>query len=551
MKNATRSLLIRNGAVVDGTGRPAFAGHLLVRGDRILAVFQSGESCPTDADAVIDASGMVVAPGFIDMHSHADWVLPGSDHDLATKCLPEQGITTVVGGNCGFSPAPVSEKIRATLAMPQFKLLNDRPLDFQWRSFHDFLERIAAARPIVNTAHQVGHATLRLAWAGLHEKRLSDDALDNCREALMRAFDEGACGLSLGLGYEPGMHAPLDEVASFCRTAATAGKPVSVHLKALSRISPCYPATDVSAHNVRALKEMVRIARHTGVRLQISHLIFVGRRSWSTVDQCLEIIEDAREDGVDVRFDAFPYTFGNTAIQAVLPYWFLAGWPATGRSSFARLRLRLEMAAGFRLVGFSWADFQVMDAVADGWEALNGRRLDAIAREWGVSPFHAMLRLCEATQGQAVILFHAYSGEPGNEAALDQVVSHDLCLFETDAFTRYGGWPNPAALGAFPKILGQYVRRRRLFSLENAVRRMTSDAAERFRLPDRGCLKPGKKADIVVFDPETIDETPGAPGKPAGKPKGIREVFINGVLAVQDGKYIPGVRTGEVIAGRA
>ncbi|MFZ2629989.1 MAG: amidohydrolase family protein [Desulfosalsimonadaceae bacterium] len=543
-----KTLLIQNGLVIDGTGSPAFPGHVLISDDRIESVFHAGEACPP-ADAVIDIGGLAVAPGFIDMHSHTDWVLPGKDHDLVMKCLPEQGITTVVGGNCGFSPAPVSDKMRPILSMPHFKLLNDRPLDYQWASFHDFLNRTADARPIVNAAHQVGHATLRLAWAGMHEKRLSDDALDNCLEALMMAFDEGACGLSFGLGYEPGMHAPMDEVAFFCRAAATAGKPVSVHLKALSRLSPCYSATDLSPHNVRALKEMIHIAQKTGVRLQVSHLIFVGRKSWSTAPQCLTLIEDVRKEGVDIAFDAFPYTFGNTTINAVLPYWFLAGLPESHRSPWARMRLKIELAAGFRLVGFSWRDFQVMDAVADGWQALNGCRMDEIARKWRMSPFQAMLRISEATEGQAVMLFHAYSGEPGNETALDRVLAHDLCLFETDAFTRYGGYPNPAALGAFPKMLGQYVRQRRLFSLENAVRRMTSDSANRFNLRDRGTLAIGKKADVVVFNPETINETPAAGGKPAGKPKGIVHVFINGTVVVKDGSYIPGVRAGRMIRG--
>jgi len=543
-----KTLLIKNGTVVDGTGSPAFAGHVLIHDDRIKSLFYKGETLPP-ADMVIDAAGLAVAPGFIDMHSHADWVLPREDHEQAMKCLPEQGITTIVGGNCGFSPSPVSDIMRSLIGTPHFKFFNDRPLDFRWQSFHDFLDRIDEARPIVNSAHQVGHATLRLARAGMHEKRLSDEAVDNCLESLMKAFDEGACGLSFGLGYEPGMYASLDELSSFCRAAAKADKTVSVHLKAFSRLSPCYPATDFSPHNVRALKEMIHIAKKTGVRLQISHLIFVGRKSWSSAEQCLELIEDAREYGVDIRFDAFPYTFGNTTINAVLPYWFLAGLPGTYHSPWALMRLKIELAVGFRLVGFSWRDFQVMDAVADDWQDINGYRMDEIARKWRMSPFQAMLKISRDTQGQAVMMFHAYSGEPGNEAVLDQVLAHDLCLFETDAFTRYGGYPNPAALGTFPKILGQYVRQRRLFSLENAVRRMTSDSAGRFNIRDRGTLAPGKKADVVVFDAETIGVPSAADAERAGKPLGIVHVLINGTVVVKDGSYMPGVRAGQIIRG--
>ena len=209
--------------------------------------------------------------------------------------------------------------------------------------------------------------------------------------------------------------------------------------------------------------------------------------------------------------------------------------------------LRAELALGFKLVGFSFQDFQIMDAGVDKWKDLNGYRVTEIAREWGMSPFDAVLKLSEESQGQTVVLFHSYSGEPGKEAVLENVLKNELCLFETDAFTRYRGYPNPAAVGTFPKILGQYVRDRRLFSMENAIQRMTGLSAERFDIKDRGVLAAGKKADVVVFDPETISETPAKDNLPAGRPKGICHVFINGQHVVENGEYKSGVRAGEVI----
>ena len=538
-------LLLKNGWIIDGTGKKSFSGHVLISRDRIESILETQEL--PEADMVIDVTGKIISPGFIDMHSHADWVLPGEDHDLAMQCIPEQGITTTIGGNCGFSPAPISENMRQLLNTPHFELMNDRPLDYCWDSFEQYLDHVEQARPIVNTAHQVGHASLRLGAADLHRRLLSEKETGTCLKNLEQCFEQGACALSFGLGYEPGMYAPIEELEAFCRVAASADKPVTVHLKALSRMSPTYPPYYFKSHNVRALKEMIAIARKTGVRLQVSHLIFVGRNTWSTAGQCIRMIENERARGMDIKFDAFPYTFGNTTINAFLPSWFLGRLPQAYVSRWAKKVLRAELALGFKLVGFSFQDFQIMDARVDKWKDLNGYRVTEIAREWGMSPFDAVLKLSEESQGQTVVLFHSYSGEPGKEAVLENVLKNELCLFETDAFTRYRGYPNPAAVGTFPKILGQYVRDRRLISMENAIQRMTGLSAERFGIKDRGVLAAGKKADVVVFDPETISETPAKDNLPAGRPKGIRHVFINGRHVVENGEYISGVRAGEVI----
>jgi len=451
--------LLKNGIVIDGTGKKGFCGHVLIEDDRIKTVFTEKEPLPS-ADTVLDAAGKVVAPGFIDMHSHSDWVLPLEDHDIALRCLLEQGVTTIVGGNCGFSPAPVTERTRRLLKTDFFNLMVDRPLNYRWSGMGEFLDQVAENQPVVNTAHLVGHSSIRFAHADTRRGGLTDNETAECLKALERCLDEGACGLSFGLGYDPGMYSPIEELEAFCRVAAKAGKPVTVHIKALSRISPTYPPTDLRPHNLRALKEMIHIAQRAGVRLQISHLIFVGRRTWSTADACLELIETAAGRGLDVMFDAFPYTFGNTTVNAVLPYWFLAKLPQMYHSRWARLLLRIELAVGFRLLGFGYKDFQMMDAVSDSWSDLNGKRFDEIARQWKTSPFNALLKLSETSQGQALALLHTYSGEPGNESALKKVLAHERCLFQTDALIRYGGYPNPAALGgkAHDRRLGKTVQ---------------------------------------------------------------------------------------------
>ncbi|MEZ4550553.1 MAG: amidohydrolase family protein, partial [Desulfobacterales bacterium] len=171
-------LLLKNGWIIDGTGKKSFSGHVLISRDRIESVLETQEL--PEADMVIDVTGKIISPGFIDMHSHADWVLPGEDHDLAMQCIPEQGITTTIGGNCGFSPAPISENMRQLLNTPHFELMNDRPLDYCWDSFEQYLDHVEQARPIVNTAHQVGHASLRLGAADLHRRLLSEKETSSC-----------------------------------------------------------------------------------------------------------------------------------------------------------------------------------------------------------------------------------------------------------------------------------------------------------------------------------------------------------------------------------
>lgn len=539
------TLLIKSGKVIDGTGKTGFEGHLLLRDDKIDSVFQAGEALP-ESDAVIDANGCVIAPGFIDMHSHGDWLLPQENHQAVMNCMLEQGVTTLVTGNCGYSPAPVKQETIGS--MEAFaSLMMDKPFDYTWTSVGDFFDQMDAAGPALNMAMQIGHASARFFSANTLQGSMPQTELQNCLDTVERAFDEGACGLSFGLGYDPGMYSPLEELEAFCGVAAKKEKPVTVHLKALSKMSPCYPLTYLKPHNIRALKEMIDVAKKTGIRLQLSHFIFVGRNSWSTASECLDIVDNARREGLDVMIDAFPYTCGNTTINAPMPYWFLATLPKGYDSKLARMRLRLELEFGFRLVGFIYKDFQVMDSGVDGWEDLNGLRIPEIAEKWHTSSFDAMLRLSQMSGGGALMLFHAYSGEPGNEKPLESVLSHDLCLFETDVILKSRGHSNPAATGTFPRILGKYVRDKKLLNLEDAVHRMTGASAQRFGIKNRGTLSPGNAADVVLFDPETISDTPPAGREPAGRPKGITHVFLNGRNVVKDGLAVDNTRAGRMI----
>jgi len=531
------TLLFKNGIIVDGTGKDSFPGHVLVEKDKIAAVFRESEDLPP-AEKEIDATGYIISPGFIDMHSHSDWIIPHSWSKNLLKHSLEQGITTIVGGNCGFSPAPVTNESKKFLDDFLSHLLAEEPFDYKWHSMREYLDCMEENPPVINIAELVGHVALRYCVAGNSRKKMSSNELKESLELTKTSLDEGACGLSFGLGYEPGMFCDTDELEAFCNVAAKAGKPVTVHMKALSKISPVYPPTYMKPHNIRALKEMITIAEKTGVKLQLSHFIFVGRHSWHLADQGLELVEQAVNNGVDVMVDAFPYTCGNTTINVVFPYWFLDSLPEGHTSFWKRLRLKIELEVGFRLVGFIYKDFKIMDAVADKFKDLNGLTILEVSKKWNTTPFQAMLRLSRETDGDALMLFSTYSGDEKNQDVLEKVLSYDQCLFETDAILRSRGYPNPASMGTFPKILGEYVRNKNLFSLENAIMRMTSKSAERFSIKDRGRIEPGMAADIVVFDPDKISDKINAHTGIPEKPDGIRYVFVNGQKMVHEGEFM-------------
>lgn len=538
------TLLIKSGRIIDGTGKESFDGHILIRSGVIADIIPPGSE-PPRADAVMDVSGYAVSPGFIDMHSHSDWVLPLDDHHLLLACLLEQGITTVVAGNCGFSPAPYNPL--APSGASAIDPLLERPLDFTWRTMGQFLDTLEEHKPAVNIAELAGHSAVRMACARTRRGALTRKELAVCLDAVRKSFDEGACGLSFGLGYDPGMYSPLEEIEAFCRVAAEYSRPVTVHLKALSILSPTYPLTTLKAHNLLALQEMIGIAGKTGIRLQLSHLIFVGRRSWGSSKKAVKMVEHARSQGIDVMFDAFPYTCGNTTVNVVLPFWFLAKTPQAYRNRVSRMHLQAELEAGFALLGFTYRDFQVMNPAIPNAEGLAGLTIPQIARKWDMTPFDAYLRLSEESRGSALMLFHTYSGEPGKQEAIERVLSHDLCMFETDAVIRSTGYPNPAAKGTFPRILGPLVRDRKLFSLEQAVHRSTLASAQRFGIRDRGIIAQGKAADLVIFDPSAVSDTPPEGIEPAGRPRGIIHVLINGAHVVRNGTYTGLARSGRVL----
>ncbi|MFZ5595395.1 MAG: N-acyl-D-amino-acid deacylase family protein [Bacillota bacterium] len=550
-------LLIKNGTIVDGTGTPAFKGDLGVKDGVISAVIPASGDNPSKFDGsnckrVLDAEGLVVCPGFIDIHSHTDWVLPLKDHPSIVKPLLEQGITTLVGGNCGFSPAPlVPNSENYDYIMSQLKrtviLSAQQMLDFQWTSMDSFMNYLEKSGIAMNLAMLTGHGVLRILLLGNRYSYPGKDKMNEMERIIASSFEDGSYGLSLGLGYEPGIFVEMRELEDLARLVKKHDRILTVHNKALSKISGAYPLKPFDEdHNIKSLGEMIELAEKTGIKIQISHLLFVGSKTWPGCDRALEMIDRARERGVDIAFDSFAHKAGNTTIYVVYPAWFLERIPKSFRSTLSRTRLRIEVFFMVRLLGFGLEDTQLLWGGLPELEKFNGMFFTDIAREMNCSVFDAYLKISEMSDGNATCLYHKYSGDENDESAYIKVLKHPLNTVETDALLSTRGVQNPAAFGTFPRVIQRYHKELKVISLEEAIAKMTGNSAKRIGLKNRGLLKAGNWADITIFDYNEIRDNT-TPLRTEEKPSGIRHVFINGTEVVTDGNYTGGIKAGRVL----
>ena len=541
-------LVVTNGTVVDGTGQPGFRADLGIQDGRIVAVIGgpglSGEE-------TLDASGLVVAPGFIDIHSHLDWDLCHPAHDQIQAPIVLQGITTAVTGNCGVTPAPVTGH-SATVLESRLAGRSD-VASCEWRSLNDFLDILEQDGVLLNAAALVGHSTLRYGVMG--KRAEGDDATPEEIEAMCdlarEAMREGAFGLSTGLGYSPGRYASTQELLRVLQSTAEEGGLHASHLRSYRNVSPAYcPMILGEPHNVLAVREQLELARRTGVRLQLAHLVFHGRQTWPTYPIVLDDIERAADEGVDVAFDSYAHTFGNTTIKVNFPNWFLTDFENNIDNPRVLEQVRREISFMFDSLGRGYQDILLMRAGVPELAEFEGLDFATIGHQLDMSQFEAYAHVARVSEGTAYIRQYTYSGEADgeDEEPLRAVISHRLCAFNTDASVPPlgRGQINPAAYGTFPRLLGRYSRDLGLFSLEEVIRRMTSFAAEHIGLADMGRIAPGYWGDLVLFDPETVDDQTTLE-RPDASPTGIEAVLISGHLVAQNGKIVSDKRWGRVL----
>jgi len=524
---------LKNGLIVDGTGKKGAVGDVLIKGAKIEAVSHN----PIKIDcATLDCTGKVIAPGFIDAHSHMDWLLPIPGQADLKSPFTAQGCTTFVAGNCGWAAAGYRKDSRHKRdsrpdLFPEFEIT--------WDSMAGYFAHLRKVGMSHNLVTMAGQGSTRRSIRGSDPSPLSPAELKELLTLLGEAMDQGANGVSLGLQYSPGIFATPEELKQVARLVAKKDKILTVHARAYSAVAPGYELKPFGTpHNALALKEMIDLARETGVRVQYSHLIFAGKISHKTYGLCLKMIDQAIADGIDIMFDTYPYHCGNTGLTVVLPKWFREGLPGSYRDPEALKRLRTEIAALSNLVGLGYGDIQITYAEDPALRKHNGAFLADIAQKRGKAPFEMAMEFCE--KGGAWVLLHKYS----NMEIVEALMKHPAALFMTDAVPAK--WlRNPAGTGSFPLFL-QYARDRKLISLEQAVRKMTGATAERFRIKDRGFVRKGLAADITVFDYKAVKDNTTLTDydKP---PTGVEAVFINGKQVKKDGKVDGSANAGGLV----
>src|SRR5262245_60243384 len=516
-------LKIEGGTVVDGTGTVGGRADVGVRDDAIVAI---GNLSREPASRRLHAAGKIVAPGFIDVHSHSDWRLWGNRR---AESKIRQGVTTEVVGNCGFSPAPASSEFLDDLR--SFALYIPRGMDFRWRSVGEYLRAYDAEGTALNVIQLVGHGTLRVAAMGFAQRSPEAAELRRMQGWLAAAMEDGAWGLSTGLIYAPGSYAATEEIVALAKVAARHRGIYASHIRG------------EGATLLEAVGEAIRVGREADIAVQVSHLKAAGRPNWGKVAEALALIDEANADGLDVAADAYPYTASSTTLRTLLPDWALAGGMEAMlgrlRDSEARARIRKELEAPATGQGLldrvGWDN--IMVASCAHRPDVEGKRLSRIAEERGVDPVEAALELIVDEGGKGyMILFQL------DERDLRQALAHPRVMIGSDgsALAPYGelgtGKPHPRSYGTFPRVLGEYTREQRVLSLAQAIHKMTGQPARRLGLRDRGVLRVGARADIVVFDARRVADV-ATYEDPHRYPEGIEHVIVNGRSVIRDGQH--------------
>lgn len=495
--------LLKNGLIVDGAGGEPYRADVLILDGRIDAIGVLGE---VEEAGVFDCSGSIVAPGFIDAHSHSDLQLLENRGDKLA-----QGVTAEVVGNCGFSSFPAAPDRSALHEFANGIFCGSD--DWGWPSAKEYLALVLERCSIASVGALVGHGTLRIAVAGPRQGPLEATLVARMEAILDECLSAGACGFSTGLMYAPGSSAPLEELDALCRVVARHGKIYATHMRSYA------------AGLVDSVLEQIGIARRAGCRLQISHLQAVGPANWHLQQRAIEEMEKAAHQGVDIAFDCYPYTAGSTVLTQLLPQWTLDGGIPAMLQRLSDSAMRRQIAREVREgVAQRWCDIFIASAGRN--QALIGRHLAGLAEERGREPEETMIDLILEESGIINIVSFNQS-----EENLRQSLTHPLSNIISDGF-YVKGRPHPRLFGTFPTLLGEVCRNRSWMSLPEAVHKITARPARRFGFGGRGLLQPGYHADIVVVDPDAVG-SPATYENPEVAPSGIRYVFREGNLLKQ------------------
>ena len=522
-------VIMKNGYLIDGTSNPWFEADIGIKNGKVLEI---GDLSSEDANRIIDAKGFVVCPGFIDMHSHSDYSLlvnPKAESKI------RQGVTTEVNGNCGDSPAPIEG-----LTAEAVEEAKEYKLDIDWSTLGEYLDRLAKQGIALNVAQLVGHGTIRNAVMGYKNMPPTSEELGEMKALVVQAMRDGAFGLSTGLFYPPCCFAKTDEIIELCRIVVKYGGIYTSHIRGEG--DPL----------IEAVAEAIEIGEKANIPVEISHHKACGIENWGKVKKTLRMIEEARSRGVDITCDVYPYEACGTDLVSMVPTWAHEGGVDKLRERLRdpknRERIRKEMLAGLpnwesSVKQSGWGKIKVI-----GWKEhkeFEGKTLAEIAELKNVDSFDLTFDLIMKKESPELVEFAM------SEEDVSDVIKHPLSMVGSDgwAIAPYGvlgeSKTHPRSYGTYPRILGKYVREEKTLSLEEAIRKMASLPAQKLGLRDRGMIREGMWADVVVFNPKTVmDEATYE--YPHRYPEGIEYVLVNGEIVIDKRKHT-GALPGKIL----
>jgi N-acyl-D-amino-acid deacylase len=527
-------LVIRDADVVDGSGASAYRADVVIDNGRIASIVQEAAAAGCqrpDVRRELDAEGLTLSPGFIDMHAHSDLALL-RDPDHSAKAA--QGVTLEVLGQDGLSYAPVDDRTLEEVrrAITGWNGYGD-DIDLDWRSVGEYLDRLDRGIA-VNAAYLIPQGTVRALAVGWEDREATPEELDRMRQLVAEGMEQGAVGMSSGLTYTPGMYAKDAELTELCRVVASYGGYYCPHHRSYG------------AGALQAYEEMVALTREAGCPLHLAHATMNFGVNKGRAPELLALLDDALAAGADISLDTYPYTPGSTTLAALLPSWASEGGPEeilkrlADQESAERIRHHLEVvgADGCHGVPIEWDTIEISGVTRPGLRDHVGRTVQESADLRGEAPWVTARRLLLDDRLGSTILQHV-----GHEENVRAIMRHPVHTGGSDGILQ-GSKPHPRAYGTFPQYLGRYVRELGVLSLEECVAHLTARPAARLRLPDRGLVREGYKADLVLFDPATV-----AAGStfenPRVLPTGIPYVLVDGRFVIEDG------RRTDVLAGRA
>ncbi|MFF4798376.1 amidohydrolase family protein [Streptomyces sp. NPDC001351] len=527
-------LVIRDADVVDGSGEPAYRADVVVDGGRIVSIVKEAAAAGCQrpkARRELDAEGLVLSPGFIDMHAHSDLALL-RDPDHSAKAA--QGVTLEVLGQDGLSYAPVDDRTLAEVrrAITGWNGYGD-DIDFDWRSVGEYLDRLDQGIA-VNAAYLIPQGTVRMLAVGWEDREATPQELDRMRQLVAEGLEQGAVGMSSGLTYTPGMYAKDAELTELCRVVAEYDGYYCPHHRSYG------------AGALEAYEEMVALTRRAGCSLHLAHATMNFGVNEGRAPELLSLLDEALAAGADISLDTYPYTPGCTTLVAMLPSWASEGGPEAILKRLAddetaeRIRHHMEVvgADGCHGVPIEWDTIEISGVADAGLADFVGRTILRSAEARGEAPWATARHLLLADRLGSTILQHV-----GHEENVRAIMRHRVHTGGSDGILQ-GTKPHPRAYGTFPQYLGRYVRELGVLSLEECVAHLTSRPAARLRLPDRGLVREGYRADLVLFDPRTV-AAGSTYENPRTLPTGIPYVLVDGRFVIEDG------RRTDVLAGRA